>query len=395
MEYLLKKIANLNHVGIADCKNGGQPEIYYEENAEYNPLSYSESLKDILINGCMKQEAPYLYKDQFEVYYSCIRTGDGFIIIGPMSMNVLDQVETHQYYRFYGIQTEMEKRLMHFTLAEILDIVEIAANIVLDKEYTDDELIYANNLAEGAGEQKEKQVRSDVRKGEEEFYHHTYQEERKLLDSVREGRCEEALRYSRNMDSRIGKMADKEINQWKNLAIAAIALCTRASIEGGTSPAAAYRLSDFYVQKCDGCKDIAQMIKYRDHAVKDLTEQVRRRQSRKSSSYIERAKDYIAGNYKKKIYLSDMAENLGLSETYLSRLFKKETGIRIQDFIVDVRLEHAANLLKYSDETLSNVAEYVNFPSQSYMGKVFKEKYGVTPKYYRKLNQPSEFIEKE
>ena len=93
--------------------------------------------------------------------------------------------------------------------------------------------------------------------------------------------------------------------------------------------------------------------------------------------------------------LSEIADILGLSETYLSRLFKKETGERLQDYIVSVRLEHAANLLKYSEESISKIAEYVNFPSQSYMGKIFKERYLLSPKQYREKNRPAEYFRKK
>lgn len=395
MEYLLKRISNLNHVGIIQYDSLKQTQIHYEEHIEFNPITHSEVLKKKLVRGSLQQEQPYIYKDEFGVYYSGIRKGTIVYIAGPMSIKQLDYVDTHQYYRFYEMRTDIEKKLVHFTFAEILDIVEMLAKIILEKEYTDDELIYVNKLIiETKKQEEEEKVLYDLKEGDDDFYHHTYQEERKILDCIREGMTEEALHYSRNMDSEIGKLSGKELNHWKNLAIVAIALCKRAAIDGGMSPSIAYRLSDFYIQKCDGCNDIAQVIKFRDHAVEKLSNQVKKRLVRKSSSYVERCKDYINKHYKKKIYLSDIAECLGISETHLSRLFKKETGIRMQDFIVDVRLEHAMNLLKYSDENISNIAEYVNFPSQSYMGKIFKAKYGMTPKQYREKNRPSEFFEK-
>lgn len=126
--------------------------------------------------------------------------------------------------------------------------------------------------------------------------------------------------------------------------------------------------------------------------MEELTNQVQRKMSRKTSSYVERCKEYVEKHYKEKLYLTDIAEQLGLSETYLSRLFKQETGEQLQNYIVDVRLERAANLLKYSDESISNIAEYVNFPSQSYMGKLFREKFQLSPKKYRELYAPREYF---
>ena len=65
--------------------------------------------------------------------------------------------------------------------------------------------------------------------------------------------------------------------------------------------------------------------------------------------------------------------------------------MRLQDYILSVRLDHAANLLMYSDEPIARIAEYVNFPSQSYFGRVFKEKMQMSPRRYRELHKPKEF----
>lgn len=389
--YLLRRISILMNVGIF-CEKDGNMEIF-QEHAEHNPISQSGELRKKLKHGADAQDEPYIYKDKYMVYFACICKEDAFYMIGPMSLELLNRVELHQYYRSYGINEESEKRLNHFTFSEILDIVEMVANVLLETEYSDNELIYANRIIEDTKEKEEQEkVLFDMRDGEEELYHHTYLEERKLLDSIREGRVEDAIRFSRNMDADLGKLSKKELNHWKNVAIVAITLCTRAAIDGGISPSIAYRISDFYIQKSDGCNDIAKIIKYRDRAVEDLADQVKRKKGRKTSSYVEQCRDYVEKHYREKIYLLDIAEVLGLSETYLSRLFKKETGIRLQDFIVQVRLEHAANLLKYSEESISNIAEYVNFPSQSYMGKIFKEKYQLSPKKYRETNKPTEYF---
>lgn len=394
MEYLLTRISVLMNVGI--FRIGKNEMKSYQEHGEFNPIACSEELRIFLMHGADTQRNPYIYKDEYGVYFACIQTEETHYLVGPMSIRLLERVELHQFYRKYRMNTSSEKRLVHFSFAEILDIVEILAKLLLEKEYCDNDLIYANHLITETKEQEEhEQVLFDIKDGEEELYHHTYQEERKLLDSVREGRSEDAIQYSRNMDSELGKLSAKEMNHWKNVAIVAITLTTRAAIEGGISPSIAYRISDFYIQKSDGCKDIAQIIKYRDHAVEELTEQVRKKKARKTSSYVERCRDYVDKHYREKIYLSEIAGMLGLSETYLSRLFRKETGKRLQDYIVDVRLEHAANLLKYSEEPILNIAEYVGFPSQSYMGKLFKEKYGMSPKQYQQEKRPAEYFRKK
>lgn len=389
--FALEKLEHLLHVGIVVTQKDHI--VLADKHQHHNPLYHSKELQELLIAGAENQNLPFVYKDEHEAVFSCIKCEDKFYMIGPMCLEMLGRVELHQFYHGYHVDEALEKRLKKFAYADILDIIEVIANELLHEEYTDEELIYENHIVKNTKEEeKQEQIVFDMKDGEEELYHHTYQEERKLLDSIREGRVDDALQYSRNMDADLGKLSAKEMNHWKNVAIVAITLCTRAAIEAGVSPSIGYRISDFYIQKSDSCSDMAQIIKYRDHAVEELTAQVQKKMSRKTSSYVERCKDYVEKHYREKIYLADMAENLSLSETYLSRLFKKETGERLQDYIVDVRLERAANLLKYSDETISNIAEYVNFPSQSYMGRIFKEKYHLSPKKYREEYTPTEYF---
>ena len=391
MEYLLTRISTLMNVGIFQVEKDRIKS--YQEHCELNPITNSVALREKLILGASEQEVPYICKDEYSVYFACIRTESANYMIGPMSIRLIERVELHRFYRDYEIAATSEKRLVHFSFAEVLDIIETVTKILTQEEYSDDDLIYANHLVKETKEQEEyDQVLFDMKEGEEELYHHTYQEERKLLDSVREGRSADAVQYSRNMDSELGKLSTRELNHWKNVAIVAITLTTRAAIEGGISPFIAYRISDFYIQRSDGGKDIAQIIKYRDHAIEELAGQVRKKKLRKTSNYVERCRDYVDKHYREKIYLSEIADTLGLSATYLSRLFKKETGERLQDYIVSVRLEHAANLLKYSEESISKIAEYVKFPSQSYMGKVFKERYNMSPRKYREQNRPAEYF---
>ena len=142
----------------------------------------------------------------------------------------------------------------------------------------------------------------------------------------------------------------------------------------------------------ESCKDIEQLLECRNHAVEYLTTRVLKKQENKNiSNYVERCKDYVKKHYREKIYLEDISRVLGISNSYLSRLFKKETGSRFQYYVNQIRIDRAANLLMYSEESLSRIAEYVNFPSQSYFGKIFKQYKHISPKKFRELNKPSEF----
>nr|WP_305146746.1 AraC family transcriptional regulator [Blautia marasmi] len=139
-----------------------------------------------------------------------------------------------------------------------------------------------------------------------------------------------------------------------------------------------------------------QILAYRNHAIEELTKRVcELKTKRHTSSYTEQCKDYVKKHFKEKVYLDDIAGKLGISSSYLSRIFKRETGICIQDYVNDIRIERAANLLIYSEESIPRIAEYVNFPSQSYFGKIFKAKKNMTPRQYRESYKPTEFLEEK
>ena len=100
--------------------------------------------------------------------------------------------------------------------------------------------------------------------------------------------------------------------------------------------------------------------------------------------------DYVGKNYRYKIYLEDIAESMGISPSYLSRLFHSETGEKLQDYISRVRVMRSIELLLYSEMSLSEIAEYVGFPNQSYFGKMFRKYMSTTPRNYRDIYKVAE-----
>lgn len=393
-KYILNHMAGVFHTGVFCMR---EDRVFsYEENPEYNPIYGNADLRLRLAGSADVQEAPVIVKDGFYAFYICAKEEEAYYMMGPLCAQVMSRIERRRFYRFYGIDGKWEKGLHYHALMEILQIAGMFAKFITGREYTDQQLVDANDLAMDSVEDEwREQVRFDIKSEDEDIYRHSYQEERRILDAVKEGDVEGAIRLSKEMDANIGRLGESETDHWRNLSIVAATLCARAAIEGGVMPAVAYRLSGFYINKSTACKDITQILVYRNHAIEELARRVReQKEKRHTSSYTEQCRDYVYRHYREKIYLDDIADTLGISSSYLSRLFKKETGSSLQDFINDVRVEKAANLLIYSEETLPGIAEYVNFPSQSYFGKVFKQKTQMTPKQYRELHKPVEFYDR-
>ena len=109
------------------------------------------------------------------------------------------------------------------------------------------------------------------------------------------------------------------------------------------------------------------------------------------SVYTEQCRDYIEKHFHNKIYLEDIADAIGISQGHLSRIFRKDMGISVQDYIQKFRIERAANLLKYSEAGLAEISDYLCFHSQSHFGCVFKQYMNMTPRQYRDMYKQKEF----
>lgn len=393
--FLLRNLSDLLQTGIFYMEEGRMEDA--QKDAETNPLCQDKSLRDALIRAAGMQEEPYLFQDEFHVYFGCVAAEKGCCLVGPMNVEFFDRLKRHKFYQKYHIPESAEKNLPRFTLMEVLQIMCIVAKVVSKKEYTDQQLVDANHLSAVTKKQEEEdRIRFNLHSDEEDISRHSYQEERELLDMVREGNVSEAVRLAKRIDVAVARLGNSEISHLRNLLTVGAALCARAAIEGGVSPYIAYRVSGFYINKGAECGDATQILVYRNHAIEDLTKYVHEIRTKKhTSSYTNRCKDYVTKHFREKIYLNEIADTLGISSCYLSRLFKRETGVCLQDYVNQVRVERAANLLVYSEESIPRIAEYVNFPSQSYFGKVFKEYKNMTPRQYRETYRPTEFFERE
>ncbi|HEY4430669.1 MAG TPA: helix-turn-helix domain-containing protein [Paenibacillus sp.] len=100
-------------------------------------------------------------------------------------------------------------------------------------------------------------------------------------------------------------------------------------------------------------------------------------------SPIDKAKRFISERLKEEISREQIADYVHLNPGYLSRLFKKETGESLSDYILRKRMALAKHELTYRDEPISKVARSLGYNSLSYFGKTFKRFYGMNPQDFR------------
>ena len=81
------------------------------------------------------------------------------------------------------------------------------------------------------------------------------------------------------------------------------------------------------------------------------------------------------------------ADYAGVSSFYLSKLFKEEKGETYINFVSDRRLEKSCQLLESTELSIKEITSEVGYNDQNYYSRIFKTKYGLSPKEYRKEKQ--------
>ncbi len=102
-----------------------------------------------------------------------------------------------------------------------------------------------------------------------------------------------------------------------------------------------------------------------------------------SDTVIARIKSYIKKNLTGELDRDHLAEVFFLSPDYISRIFRQKTGIRLNDYITDVRMKEAKRLLETSDSPVGEVAFLSGYYNVAYFSRVFRIHNGETPMQYR------------
>lgn len=103
------------------------------------------------------------------------------------------------------------------------------------------------------------------------------------------------------------------------------------------------------------------------------------------NKYILKVQDYIREHYSEDINLDELAGRIGVSYSYLRRLFNEELNMSITDFLNTYRIETSKGLLKNSSLTLREIARKVGYNNVQSFKRFFRKYEGITPSEYRKI----------
>lgn len=109
-------------------------------------------------------------------------------------------------------------------------------------------------------------------------------------------------------------------------------------------------------------------------------------ESQKGHTIIDKINQYIKEHYKENIGKNEIAEAFFLAPDYVAKMYKKQTGVGLKDYISEYQIEQAKILLRNTDMMVSEVASEVGFDNFTYFSTMFKKYTDMTPNQYRKEN---------
>lgn len=154
--------------------------------------------------------------------------------------------------------------------------------------------------------------------------------------------------------------------------------------DGGLSRDEAYAIADIYCQEadeisvCDGLQTL-----WEDMCL-DFAERIREAKKENVASIpVRKCIAYIYENLGTDLSPKELADFVNLTPSYLSKVFKQETGKTIKSYVTAAKMDTAQNLLKYSNLSCSEIAMSLGYCSQSSFTYAFRHFTGITPRRYR------------
>lgn len=213
-----------------------------------------------------------------------------------------------------------------------------------------------------------------------------YDIEQKLMQAVSNGQVHKAELYLSHLSTQqFERRADNPLRDLKNYAIIMNTLLRKAVENAAVHPVHLHTISSQYARKIELLSSQAAFHTLIKEMVRKYCLLVKNHSLKGYSMLVRKVITNIIYDLTADLTLKTQANQLNVNPSYLSTLFKKETGQTLTDFVNHKRIEHAILLLNSTDMQIQVVAQYCGIPDVNYFTKTFKKIVGKTPKEYREM----------
>jgi AraC-like DNA-binding protein len=390
--FFLEKLWGVTHIPTFLLSRGNTPQVTMMIGDDCDKIAKNGALREKLLERVFAENIPVLAFEEGVFLFGGFSVKDTFaVILGPVTISNADDALVREFSSNYGIKPRRGFPVK-CELSQFLSLMSAAYYAVTGQECSEMQIAEHNAVFQEKVPVDLSFMSYMMDNTENDIKRFEYDKEVIFARQIREGDVEgiqaevlnAAVMGVNYAEGNVGKLAESKFKHFEYLAVTTIALAARAAIDGGLDTKTAYALSDLYLQKIEKCKAIPEIINLLLKGRLDFATKVRKVLDRRArSTYTERCKSFVASHLNRKFSLDDIASCVGVSKSYISRLFMREEGIGIMEYTRNKRVYAAINMLRYSNESISKIAEYLCFPSHSHFIEDFKKVTGVTPSAYR------------
>ena len=203
--------------------------------------------------------------------------------------------------------------------------------------------------------------------------------ENEIVDKIKLGNIEEAEKISNFMINTIIDFSD-DILEIKEYLIQFTSALKKILYNMGEEE---YIKNFLGISKIQEFRNKEEIKDFTCVIINKIIERLKYLNKNKDVKYLDKICSYIENSFNKDFSLEMVADDIGLSPQYVSKLFKEKLGINFIDYMTDKRINYAKNLLKNSDKSVSEIGNLVGYTDANYFPKIFKKVTGLTPKQYR------------
>lgn len=162
-----------------------------------------------------------------------------------------------------------------------------------------------------------------------------------------------------------------------------LVVISRAAIASGSDADKTLQLSHEHLQSLLEFQTVESLCLWLSTALNGFMDELFTFSDAKHANVIHRCVQLVSQHYARNITLNEIARAVHLSPSYLSRIFKQETGSTFNEYLNRVRINRAKELMQSRDLRMSDISQMVGYSDQSHFTKVFKRLEGDLPRSYR------------
>lgn len=230
-------------------------------------------------------------------------------------------------------------------------------------------------------------IQNGIHQKDDNLFITSYQLEKLTYDSIKMGEkanFEKLFSYANIIRYRNVYPANI-LRSRKDLALFFIGLSGHAAIDAGLDISTVYSKQAHYTTLIENANSDAKISQIEMQLFEDFSNATHRllKTNDVSCSFVNKIEVYISANLYNQISIEELASNLNLSKYYLTKRFYKETGTKLTDYINCQKMEVAKDLLKYTNYSISEIADQLAYSNLSYFCHLFKQITSVTCSEFR------------